>query len=64
MHAQVKAVDTQPYKMAQKESNGLALPREDKTEDEEEQEEQEEKDEVATLPPSIPTSHMLQETAL
>lgn len=58
----VKALDTQPYKMAQKESNGLALPREDKTEDEEEQE-QEEEGEV-TQPPPCRLSHMLQETAL
>lgn len=58
----VKALDTQPYKMAQKESNGLALPREDKTEDEEEQG-QEEEGEVTQLPPCR-LSHMLQETAL
>ncbi|XP_064196322.1 solute carrier family 5 member 6a isoform X2 [Anguilla rostrata] len=56
----VKTLDTQPYKMAQKESNGLALPREDKTEDEQELEEEGE----VTQPPPCRLSHMLQETAL
>ncbi|KAG5846553.1 hypothetical protein ANANG_G00116220 [Anguilla anguilla] len=56
----VKTLDTQPYKMAQKESNGLALPREDKIEDEQELEEEGE----VTQPPPCRLSHMLQETAL
>ncbi|XP_036405466.1 solute carrier family 5 member 6a [Megalops cyprinoides] len=60
LEQKAKAIDTQPYKMAQKESNGVAYSKEDdRTEDEEQEEEGQ-----ASPRPSCRLSHMVQETAL
>uniref|UniRef100_A0A4W5QM54 Sodium-dependent multivitamin transporter n=1 Tax=Hucho hucho TaxID=62062 RepID=A0A4W5QM54_9TELE len=58
-----KAIDTQPYQMAQKESNGVSHPKEEEKTEETEREKDED-EETATPQPSCRLAHTLQETAL
>ncbi|XP_041716428.1 sodium-dependent multivitamin transporter-like [Coregonus clupeaformis] len=58
-----KAIDMQPYQMAQKESNGVAHHKEEEKTEETEREKDED-EERATPQPSCRLAHTLQETAL
>ncbi|XP_029532507.1 sodium-dependent multivitamin transporter-like [Oncorhynchus nerka] len=58
-----KAIDTHPYQMARKESNGVSHPKEEEKTEETEREKDED-EETATPQPSCRLAHTLQETAL
>lgn len=60
---QPKAIDTHPYQMARKESNGVSHPKEEEKTEETEREKDED-EETATPQPSCRLAHTLQETAL